>query len=311
MEEKYDIRYFAEVNTLKLGFLRYIALVKFEDKIPTVHEVKEAFEGDPHVALVMMTKGIYDMVVIFYLESTALVANFIYTWRSSNALPNYTAKWNITPLDMASGITIPFRSQIIEWVANNATKQEKLMFGIKLTATESLVLKELVINGVQNFNEIDERYSLGLGRSNYAFYKLREKGVVERVTINLAKIPIQYNAVFITETNNYNEFTKNQDQRYMDIIKETNPPINKYVFRGDMGIPDSIFQICPVFNETTFQKAREELGSTSGTKTDSMIITDIVVGSLCYRNFDPRYTTIYDTLVKHRKLMRENRASYE
>ena len=92
LEKKYNIRYFAEVNTLKLGYLRYIALVKFEDKIPKVEEIKEAFENDPHVAFVAMTNGIYDMMIIFYLENTESLTNFIYDWRSSKALARLYCK---------------------------------------------------------------------------------------------------------------------------------------------------------------------------------------------------------------------------
>jgi DNA-binding Lrp family transcriptional regulator len=306
LEKKYNIRYFAEVNTLKLGYLRYIALVKFEDKIPSVKEVKEAFEDDPHVALVAMTKGIYDMVVIFYLESNALISNFIYDWRRSKALSRYTAKWYITPLDMASGITIPLRKKVVEWVTEGATpKTEKdRQFGTRLTKIEGLILKEMTVDGAQDFNEIDKKYSWGLGRSNYAFYKLVKNGVIERTTITVVPSHLSYNAIFVTETNNYKKFTENQDQRYLNLISRSNPLIDKYVFRGDMGIPDSIFQICPIFDPTTFQNIREELNFTPGTRTDSMIITDILVGSLCYRNFDPTYTTIYDTLIKHGKVVK-------
>jgi DNA-binding Lrp family transcriptional regulator len=311
LEERYKIKYFAELNTLKLGYLRYIALVKFEDKIPKIDEIKEAFEEDSHVAFVAMTKGIYDMVVIFYLESTVLMANFIYEWRSSKALPNYTARWHITPLDMASGITMPLRKQVVEWIAEGVSSVRKdTKFAVQLTEIEGLVLKEMAINGTQDFNDIDKRYNLGLGRSNYAFYKLEEKGIIERITITVTMPHLRYNAIFITETNNYKKFTENQDQWRINIIGQNSALIDKYVFRGDMGIPDSIFQICPIFDSSTFQKAAEELNSTPGTKIDSMIVTDVVVGSLCYRNFDPRYTTVYDVLVKHGKLLKEDKSSY-
>jgi DNA-binding Lrp family transcriptional regulator len=304
MEEKYQIRYFAEVNTLKLGFLRYIALVKFEDKVPTVKEIKEAFEDDPHVALVAMTKGIYDMIVIFYLENTANIANFVYQWRSTTALPSYTALWNITPLDMASGITIPLRKNIAELITSSADNSS-----IGLSKIENYVLKETMDSVKQDFKNIDKKYVLNSGRSNYAYYKLRDNGIIERATVTIVLPRLQYNAIFITETNNYRDFVANHDQRYMDIVNH-DFLINKYVFRGDMGVPDSIFQICPIFDSFSFQKIKEELDSTQGTKTTSMIITDFVVGELCYRNFDPMYTTIYSTLIKHGKLLDKDKLSY-
>jgi DNA-binding Lrp family transcriptional regulator len=309
LEKKYNIRYFAEVNTLKLGYLRYIALVKFEDKIPTVKEVKEAFEDDPHVALVAMTKGIYDMVVIFYLESsTSVVSPFIYEWRKSKALPDYSARWYITPLDMASGMALPLRKQVAEWIKEEAAKKEK--FGRKLTNIEGIVLKELINNGSQEFNDIDKRYGFGNGRSNYAFYQLKQNEIVERVTITVNPPNLRYNVIFITETNNYKKFVENQDRYRLDAINQDRTILNKNAYRGDMGAPDSIFHIRPIFEESEFQKARNLLDSISGTRTESLIVTDIVTGSLCYRNFDPTYTKVYNSLVKNGKIHAVSRLDY-
>ncbi len=302
LEKKYDIRYFAEVNTLKLGYLRYIALVKFEDKIPSVKEVKEAFEDDPHVALVAMTKGIYDMVVIFYLENIANPTLFIYEWRSSKALPKYTARWYITPLNTAIGTTIPLRKPLGEWIAANSAG--------KLTKIEGLVFKELVESGNENFKAIDKKYGFGNGRTNYAFYKLKQKEVIDRITITILPHSLRYNSIFITETNNYALFVENQDKRRMNIIQQGNSLINKDALRGDIGIPDSILHIRPIFDDSDFQKFGNELGLTPGTETSSLVITSLAVGRLCYRNFDQAYTPIYETLVKHAKIQNEKKIEY-
>lgn len=310
LEKKYGIRYFAEVNTLKLGYLRYIALVKFEDKIPTMKEVKDAFEDDPHVALVAMTKGIYDMIVIFYLESGANIANFVYQWRAGNALPDYTAKWYITPLDMASGITIPLRKCLVEFIATGVSKEDSTTFGVRLSKIEAIVFKEMAIDAAQEFRYVDKNYRLSSGRSNYAFYKLREKGILERTTITIDLPNLKYNSVFITETNNYKKFTEHQDLWRMDLIRNENPLVNNNAFRGDIGAPDSILHIRPIFEETGFHRMKDILDSLPGTRTESMVITDLVVGSLCYRNFDPRYTTVYDVLLKHRKVSESDKVSY-
>lgn len=197
LEEKYNIRYFAEIDTLKLGYLRYIALVKFEDRIPKIDEIKLAFENDPHVALVAMINGDYDMIVIFYLENNTSLANFVYGWRSSTALPGYTAKWYITPLGMASGITIPLRRQFAENIVGTKLIEtgEVNTIPSMLTDVERVVLKELVLDGAQDFGDIDRKYGLNPGRSNYAFYKLKEKGIIERITLTMKPVGLKYNAI--------------------------------------------------------------------------------------------------------------------
>ncbi|MCL5433531.1 MAG: AsnC family transcriptional regulator, partial [Candidatus Marsarchaeota archaeon] len=69
LNRSFDIKYTAQVNLKKLGFLRYIAFIKFEDKIPKIDEIKEAFENDQRVLLVAMLKGKYDMMVYFTIEN--------------------------------------------------------------------------------------------------------------------------------------------------------------------------------------------------------------------------------------------------
>ncbi len=313
LEEKYNIRYFAEVDTLNLGYLRYVALVKFEKMIPSLQEMKEAFENDSKVAFVAMTKGIYDMMVIFYVEGNTSLADFVYEWRGSKALPDYTARWYITPLSMASGTTLPLRKQFAEEITNKklANVRENGTKSVILTEVERCVLRELIIDGGQSFEVIDKKYGLGLGRSNYAFYKLREKEVIGRITITLTPPNLKYNSAFIIQTNNYKKFTKSRDEWYKDIIGFDNPLVNKDAFRGDMGIPDSILQIRPIFDEASFNKTAEKLASIEGTEIESVIITNIVIGSLCYRNFDPTYTKVYERLLNGNRIPVKNRIDYE
>jgi DNA-binding Lrp family transcriptional regulator len=304
LEEKYHIRYFAEVDMLKLGFMRYIALVKFESRIPSFDEVKEAFKSDPHVVLAAMTKGIYDMIVLFYIENTESPTLFLYNWRSSQALPDYAAKWYVAPLGKSPEVTLPIRPRVIEWVTTNLVNEgeAKSRMASKLTRIERLTLKELVLDGNQNFKDLDKRYGLSQGRSNYAFYKLKEKGIIERITITISPPNLRYNAVFITETNHYKKFIEVQHQYRLSVINQENPVVNKNAYRGDMGMPDSILHIRPIFRESEFQKARSELDSIAGTKTDSLIITDMGVGYLCYRNFDFAHAPIYSDLLKQGKI---------
>jgi len=167
---------------------------------------------------------------------------------------------------------------------------------------ESTTLKELVLDGNQDFKALDMKYGLGQGRSNYAFYKLKEKGIIERITLTITPPNLRYNAVFITETNHYKKFIEVQHQYRLHLIRQENLIINKDAYRGDMGIPDSILHIRPIFGESEFQNARKELDSIAGTKTDSLIITDIVTGRLCYRNFDIVHSPIYNDLMKQGKV---------
>jgi DNA-binding Lrp family transcriptional regulator len=314
LEKKYNIRYFAELNTLKLGYLRYIALVKFKNKAPSIAEIKAAFEEDPHIALVAMTKGQYDMIVIFYVENQTQLTNFmnfIYEWRSTRALPDYTAQWYVTPLSKAFENDIPLRKQFADDLEKLVWIKKTTKLANQLTQNEYSVLKELITDGNKSFREIDEKYGFNPGRSNYAFYKLKENEMLYRITISIDPPDLKYNAIFITQTNNYRKFNESRDDWLKYTISEDKPWINRYAFRGDMGVPDGMFFVKPIFDNQEFYKEEEKLGSIKGTNTTSLIITNIVIGSLCYRNFDMTHSEIYEVLIKNNKIQSKEKTDYQ
>lgn len=105
-------------------------------------------------------------------------------------------------------------------------------------------------------------------------------------------------------------FVENREKWLENMISFDRSWINKYTYRGDMGLPDSIFCIKPIFDSCELHKTLEESELIKGTRTQSMIITDTIIGSLCYRNFDPKYTKTYDRLVKRNHLQGQNKIEY-
>lgn len=60
----YTIDTYAAYN---FGFYRFIVFVKFESgKMPPVEEMKRTLEADPHVQLVMLAKGDFDLFVYIW-----------------------------------------------------------------------------------------------------------------------------------------------------------------------------------------------------------------------------------------------------
>jgi DNA-binding Lrp family transcriptional regulator len=317
LETKYEIKYFAEVDTLKLGYLRYIAFVKFEKGIPKLEEVKEAFRSDPNVIFVAMTEGSFDMIVIFCIEydikDPNSITTFVYGWRSKTALPKYAARWYITPLSLSIGFTIPLRKEFTTLLKNKIRDNSKGAVGKmpnQINEMEFNVLNELITEGKQNFEDIDKKYSMSKGRSNYAFYKLVKNGILERVTLTINPPDLKYNAVFINQTNNYDEFMKCRFESLKEGIVTTELGINRYALKGVSGMPDSVYYVAPIFKDDEFYKIKERLETFGGTTTENMIITKIVVGSLCYRNFDPVYTTVYKILEKNHSVPLQEKLDY-
>jgi DNA-binding Lrp family transcriptional regulator len=128
------------------------------------------------------------------------------------------------------------------------------------------------------------------GSARHAFIKLVKKGIITRMTITLERLPIRYLAMMQFEYVNGNKFLKVRSRLLEEEIVY-GKFINKYVYLGDMGIPSSLMFILPIFSESDLNIAmnnlRYELKGTSGT---TILFTQVIVGSLCYRRFDNSYS---------------------
>ena len=290
LEEKYKIRYIIELNEFKLGYQRYIAFIKFNGTIPTRNKIISAFKDNPNTILLMATKGTYDLVAIFYLNNDDLLTYFLYRLRNSSALNTYTWEAYVTIVSKYDGTTIELREPFFELLKNKTTGvKEKTTNQYTLTKNEYLLITALSKNGKEDFKTIDERYGLGRGRSNYMFYKLRQKGVVNRITISIDPPGLKYNAIFLMQTNNYKNFGASRKRWLQDTLVNISPFVNKYIFIGDIAMPDGVFHMAPIFRDEDFSRLNNELTSIKGTNVNTLIITDLILGSLCYRNFDNNY----------------------
>ena len=68
IEEKYGIRYIAEIDIGKLGYLTYIILIKFENKRPGINEARRELEKEASIQLVMMTYGKFDIIMYMLMS---------------------------------------------------------------------------------------------------------------------------------------------------------------------------------------------------------------------------------------------------
>lgn len=65
LEERLGIRHITEINVEKLGYLKFIGFVKFLGAIPSVEEIRSAFEYEGRVQLALLTSGKYDLILFF------------------------------------------------------------------------------------------------------------------------------------------------------------------------------------------------------------------------------------------------------
>ena len=312
LNRSFDIKYTAQVNLKKLGFLRYIAFIKFEDKIPKIDEIKEAFENDQRVLLVAMLKGKYDMMVYFTIENDMLVMDFMYKWRMQK-LRSYKAEWYITSFSQIYGGTL-IREQFFELLKEKLwyrTKETPHKLPNQLSKKEYLVLKELCDDASRTFKDISTKIGFeSTTESNYIFEKLKERGIIDRMTISMTRLPIKYHVLFDFKFIDYETHSKYREKTTEGWIAQLYHWINKYLIIGDVGTPDGSILIAPILNENDVYKYEDEIEKIGGIKADTLIITDIPIGNIINRNFDNMYSRLYDTLIMDYKIKQEEKIKY-
>jgi DNA-binding Lrp family transcriptional regulator len=205
-----------------------------------------------------------------------------------------------------SSVIMP-RNPFLEMVKQSAEKNKINKWFGKL---ECKVMNELVKNGNEEFRNIDRKLGLESGHTNYIFYKLKTKGIINRTTITIKPIGFKFNGIFIMKINNYKLFSESRQKWLLELISKRGI-INKYLFAEDIGIPDGVLHITPIFNEHDIASTDNILSNISGSRTESLVVTNIILGEFCYRNFDPTYTNIYDILTKNYGLKLGQKEKYE
>ena len=107
---------------------------------------------------------------------------------------------------------------------------------------------------------------------------------------------MKYNAIFLLQTNNYRAFGESRLKWLIEMSSNGKPWLNKYAFVEDIGIPDGILHVTPIFDEHEFDDITKTLKEFRGTKLDSLIISQVIIGEFCYRNHD--YSATHKLLEK-------------
>jgi hypothetical protein len=88
--------------------------------------------------------------------------------------------------------------------------------------------------------------------------------------------------------------------------------LDRYSLVGDTGVPDGGLFIAPVYTNSDFSALEQELqAQVQGTVVNSLVVTDTIVGGLCFRKFDAAYSKQYAVLVKQYKAEQLTRINYE
>lgn len=315
LESRYGIKYLTQFDTDEqsgtiIGYSTYIVLVKFDQNIPKIEDLREMLQGQPKIQLAVATKGAYDLLMYFLEETSDKAIDFIWKLRSRTRLKKYAATWYVSPVSRNYGF-IPLRDEFFDsvliakvWKRSKETPSPLLG---QLSNREFVVVRELNKNSNTDFAKIDRDNGFDPGASRYTYYKLKDRGIIIRPTITLTKLPIKYVGLVLLTYESGEKYAEARPNLLKEVIAET-PLINKYAYEGDIGAPTSILMIMPVFKEGELDRALEYLrANVKGVIPSSLIATDILAGHFCYRRFDNEFSRQYRLLSEEFKILPQKR----
>ena len=298
IEKRYGVRYTAEIDIGRLGYLTYFVFIKFSDKRPSISQVKRELEGVPNIQLAMLTYGRYDIIMYVAIYGNEEVKDQLYSIRNS-LFVDYDLKLYLAPFYQGYGF-VPLRDAFFDMLSRRIwtrSAQRPRPAAEELLMREYAVLKELSANGKEDFTNIDKKYGLADGSARYTYHRLVEKGVIKRVTIYMQNLQLKYiSAIFLNKINQI-KYRNYRPMILQHIINDfENSAVNKYALEGDIKMPEGVFFLMPVLSDSDAIAVDDELKRVHGTEVDSLIVTNMLVGSLGYRRLDKKMTSQYAIL---------------
>ena len=314
LENRLDIKYILEIDVEKLGYIKYLILIKFEDKIPTIEELRKTIEDEYTIQFAVTTRGRYD-VVMYVIDKDPLTANNnLFRIRTKPNIRNYRAQWNLIYFAEVYSF-VPISNEFVENVLKDSvwhrTKESPRPNREQLKYREWILLKELNKDSVTNFSFIDDNFSLPKGTSRYAYDELRNKRIIVRPTISISSLPMKYIGIIMIENIDEDKIQEHRYKYLLEIIKY-DEIVNKYSLMGNIGAPNGGIMFFPVTENESIDEIVERIDDElQGSKVSSLIVTEIIRGSLCYRRFDNAYSRQYGRLREFGKIDSFELINYE
>jgi len=296
LEKKYGIKYIAEIDTTKLGYIQFLTTIKFLDTMPKVSELIDIISKDARVQMFFLAQGDFHLVIYALARNSSEINSLVTEIRKKL---HYKSIVITAPVEEDYGY-IRLRPEFIELLKNS------------LLVREYAVLKELIINGKIDFAEIDRKYNFDKGRSQYSYYKLKQQGIIKRITISTEKLSIRYIGIIVSTITDQDKFTENRSKILLNVTNESKYSINKYLLVNDTISPSGVVFYVPVFNYGDLEETVEEITNLDlGIRTKTLIITDIPLGNFCFRNFDNTYSIQEEILIAQYNAKPKPKIDYE
>ncbi len=312
LEKKFDVKYLCEIDITKLGYMAYLVFVKFEDGMPDITKLRSTIIKQHKIQLAGLLRGEYDLLLYIIDKDPLKADSELLRFRTEDVFKNHKSTWYLIPFDFTFSF-VPLRKEFIKDTIKEGYRDLRSSYGTTgiLSLRKLRLLEALCENSCEAFNELDADLGFGKGTSRYIYHELREKGIILRATINM-EVAIKYIGIILRETVDATKLLESLPNIRKDIIESYNGIINRYLLVGIIGAPAGIAYFLPAISNTEFDINKEFIESISkGSKFRSLVLTDILVGSFCFRRFDGTYSKVYESLAASGVKTWRSRIDYE
>jgi DNA-binding Lrp family transcriptional regulator len=303
IEHRYGIKYRCKYDHTKLGYSSYLLLTRSDKEPPPREEMIRALSDNPRVQFAAVTKGRYSIIMYLLAENTEVIDKLIRAIRKSEPFINFPSRWYVTPTSLSYS-SMPLRDIFFDLIKERVWRRSRKLprreHGMFLTS-EYAVMRELNTDASQPFSSIDKKYGLKQGNARHSYERLLEGGFL-RPTASLANISVKYNGVIIMRIINQKGFLDRRNLILRHVCDDEKMVPNRFSYIADLYTPDGIIFIMPVFRGGELESEATRLQNMAGeSTTESIVITDVLIGELNYSKIDRQYTEQYDALVKRKE----------
>lgn len=288
MEKSYGIRKTVEIFPEKFGFVRYLITVKFLEGRPDRSAMKSLFEQESRIQMVFLLKGGHDMLLYAVAESVSVLDDMLYRLRSDRIFGGTRSLWRVGYMRETYGF-VPLRDRFFDllkgrvWTRSRDSPRRRLD---QLLMSEYATIKEMNLDAGTDFAAIDEKYGLHRGSAQYTYHRLIDKGVIERSTITMQRLPMKYCGFLYVMQEDINAFNLSRRRHLLGLLNETDTPSNAYALLADVSAPYGFVLMAPIFEGTIDEIAENLSKSIRGISVESSVVTEELIGSIGMRRFD-------------------------
>lgn len=299
LTDQYAIRKTIEIYPERFGFYRYVMTLKFLRGRPDHGKLREFFEKEPRVQFAALMMGAFDMFIYAVVESAMEMNRFADRLLQDKMFSNCDCECNIGPSLEGYGF-MPLRVDFFDLLKDRVwhrTKEAPRKPQDQLTESEYAVMRELTEDAGRTFASIDNAHKFNPGLARHTYTRLIDRERIERATIVIGNTHADQTALFYAKVINTSKFYRNWRNFRLDIIRETNRPVDNYSLFSETSAPYGNLYISPIYDSV--EKAMDELDKASGgSEISAAVFTEILIGRVGFRKFDASESDIGKTLAR-------------